>query len=30
MDDKQTEIAQTSYSPLNEYVPAEQQFFPIV
>ncbi len=27
MDDKQTEIAQTSYSPLNEYVPAEQQFF---
>ncbi len=27
MDDKQTEIAQTSYSPLNEYVPAEQHFF---
>ncbi len=27
MDDKQTEIAQTSYFPLNEYVPAEQHFF---
>ncbi len=27
MDDRQTKIAQTSYSPLHVNVPAEQQFF---
>ncbi len=27
MDDRQTEIVCTSYSPLNEYVPAKQIFF---